>query len=177
MPEPIILKSTEFLDQRGKLEKFFWNDCEWKSLMDPIVEVFMTKSVVGSIRGLHFQIPPQAVNKVIKVINGKIFEIITDLRVGSPNFGLVSTFELTSTKSGSYSGIFIPKGFAHGYQALCDNTEVVYFMDGPFNQKYDTGINTDSFDITWPIAQMVKSSKDKNLIKLSDFKSPFIYEQ
>ena len=177
MPEPVILKSTEFLDQRGKLEKLLWNDCEWKSLMNPIAEVFMTKSVKGSIRGLHFQLPPHAVNKVIKVINGAVLEIVADLRVGSPNFGFIRTFELTAVTSGSESGIFIPKGFAHGYQALRDDTEVIYFMDGPFKQEYDTGINTDSFDIDWPIMEAVKSTRDNNLSKLSDFKSPFIYEQ
>jgi dTDP-4-dehydrorhamnose 3,5-epimerase-like enzyme len=79
MPEPVILKSTEFLDQRGKLEKLLWNDCEWKSLMNPITEVFMTKSVKGSIRGLHFQLPPHAVGA-----QGGGGVILNCWRAGSP---------------------------------------------------------------------------------------------
>jgi dTDP-4-dehydrorhamnose 3,5-epimerase len=176
MHEPIIIKSTEFPDQRGKLEKLLWNDCEWRSLIDPIIEVFITKSKKGCVRGLHFQNPPHAVNKVIKVINGTILEVVIDLRVGSPRFGKLKTLELKASSHQSDSGIFIPKGFAHGYQALTDDTEVLYFMDGEYNQECDSGINTDSFDISWPITEIVKSTRDETLLELSDFESPFTYD-
>ena len=176
MAEIITIKSTEFPDNRGKLEKILWDDCEWKSKLDSIVEVFMTKSIKGCVRGLHFQNPPHSVNKVIKVLSGSILEIVMDLRKKSPDFGIVRTFELKADILGGQTGIFIPKGFAHGYQALSENTEVLYFMDGTHKADYDAGINVDSLGIEWPIKQIIRSDRDKELQKFSDFESLFDYE-
>lgn len=176
MAEIITLKPTEHLDNRGKLEKLLWNDCDWKIHLESVVEVFLTRSVKGCVRGLHFQNPPYSVNKVIKVISGSIFEVVVDLRRASPNFGVVRTFELKADEKGAESGMFIPRGFAHGYQAISEDTQVLYFMDGSFKQDFDSGINIDSFRIEWPIKQVIRSERDKKLQHLSDFESLFIYD-
>jgi dTDP-4-dehydrorhamnose 3,5-epimerase len=171
-----ILPSKIFHDERGSLQKIFWAECGTPINFVNINEVFVTTSNKGSVRGLHFQIPPNAVNKMVTVIQGSVLEFIVDLRVGSNDYGVLKQIELDSSDPNKASGIFIPAGFAHGYQALEESTKVLYLMDGEFSQLCDSGINFNSFDINWPIKQTILSSRDQGLVNLKNFESPFSYE-
>ena len=125
----------------------------------------------GVVRGLHFQRPPFAQTKLIRVIEGEILDVIVDLRKSSETFGKVFTVKLSAENK---TQLLVPKGFAHGYATLSDTARVLYKVDQYYNKNYDTGIHPLSLvlDIDWGVTPIL-SEKDKNLIDYSYFKSPF----
>ena len=126
----------------------------------------------GVIRGLHFQRPPFAQSKLIRVICGRILDIIVDLRKSSDTHGQVFSIELSSENK---IQLFVPKGFAHGYATLSDTATVLYKVDQYYNKNYDTGIHplSESLSINWQVSDALLSEKDQALIDFKDFKSPF----
>ena len=125
----------------------------------------------GVVRGLHFQRPPFAQTKLIRVIEGEILDVIVDLRKASETFGKVFTVKLSAENKNQ---LLVPKGFAHGYATLSDSATVLYKVDQYYNKKYDTGIHplSSDLDIDWG-GTPILSEKDQNLIDYSEFKSPF----
>ena len=125
----------------------------------------------GVVRGLHFQRPPFAQTKLIRVIEGEILDVIVDLRKSSETFGKVFAVKLSAQNK---LQLLVPKGFAHGYATLSDSATVLYKVDQYYNKNYDTGIHPLSLtlDIDWGVTPIL-SEKDQNLIDYSDFKSPF----
>jgi len=122
-----------------------------------------SKSVpAGVLRGLHFQTPPFEQSKLVRVIRGAVFDVAVDLRRGSPAFGRWRGFELSER---NFDMLFIPRGFAHGFCTLEENTEIVYKVDNPYSPENDTGIiwNDPELAISWPVAEPVLSEKDKRL--------------
>ena len=125
----------------------------------------------GIIRGLHFQRPPFAQSKLIRVIEGRILDVIVDLRKTSETFGKVFSIELSAENK---MQLLVPKGFAHGYATLTDSATVLYKVDQYYNKNYDTGIHplSSGLSIDWGVKPIL-SEKDQNLLDYSDFKSPF----
>tara|TARA_B110000444_G_scaffold261018_1_gene310514 strand:- start:13370 stop:13927 length:558 start_codon:yes stop_codon:yes gene_type:complete len=117
----------------------------------------------NTLRGLHFQIPPYAQSKLIKVLSGSIFDVFVDLRKDSETF---QKFE-SCTLGPDDGWLYIPKGFAHGFSTLEDNTNVSYKVDNYYSKDHERGINwNDSFfSIDWPIdiEKKIISEKDSNL--------------
>jgi len=124
------------------------------------------------IRGLHFQRPPFAQSKLIRVLSGCILDVIVDLRKSSDTFGQVFSIELSSENK---TQLLVPKGFAHGYATLSDMATVLYKVDQYFNKLYDTGIHplSESLSIDWQVSDALLSNKDQTLTDFKDFKSPF----
>ena len=125
----------------------------------------------GVVRGLHFQRPPFAQTKLIRVIEGEILDVIVDLRKSSETYGRVFSIQLTALNK---IQIIVPKGFAHGYATLSESATVLYKVDQYYQKSYDTGIHPLSEDlgIDWGVKPIL-SEKDQNLMNYSDFKSPF----
>ena len=125
----------------------------------------------GVVRGLHFQRPPFAQTKLIRVIEGEILDVIVDLRKTSETFGKVFTVKLSAENK---TQLLVPKGFAHGYATLSDSATVLYKVDQYYNKSYDTGIHplSEVLPIDWGVSTIL-SEKDQNLPDYSDFKSPF----
>ena len=125
----------------------------------------------GVVRGLHFQRPPYAQTKLIRVIEGEILDVIVDLRKSSKTFGKVFSVKLTAQNK---LQLLVPKGFAHGYATLSNRATVLYKVDQYYNESYDTGIHPLSKDlgIEWQV-ESILSEKDQNLPDYSDFKSQF----
>jgi len=121
---------------------------------------------------LHFQRPPFAQSKLIRVICGRILDIIVDLRKSSDTHGQVFSIELSSENK---TQLFVPKGFAHGYATLSDTATVLYKVDQYYNKNYDTGIHplSESLSIDWRVSEVLLSEKDQQLIDFENFKSPF----
>lgn len=121
----------------------------------------------GTIRGMHFQKPPKAENKIVQCIRGAIYDVAIDLRQGSPTYGQWVAEELTEDNRKMF---LIPKGFAHGFQSSRDNSEILYFLSEFYSPEYESGVRwDDSFlNIKWPIKDPILSEKDKNwpLIKI-----------
>lgn len=130
----------------------------------------------GTVRGLHFQNPPFAQAKLIRVARGAIFDVAVDIRAGSPTFGKPVGIEL-SAENGLQ--LFIPAGFAHGFATLRPLTEIAYKVSAPYSAEHDRGIlwSDPRLRIRWPLAEdeAVISAKDAALPLLSEIETPFKY--
>jgi dTDP-4-dehydrorhamnose 3,5-epimerase len=113
----------------------------------------------GTVRGLHFQRPPHAETKLVRVIRGAIFDVVVDIRPDSPTRGRWISVEL-STENGRQ--IYIPEGFAHGFQTLLDETEIEYAISTPYAPGFGDGYRHDdpAFAINWPLPVSAISDKD-----------------
>jgi dTDP-4-dehydrorhamnose 3,5-epimerase len=128
----------------------------------------------GTVRGLHFQKPPAAQAKLVRVARGSIYDVAVDLRRKSASYGKFAAATL-SAEDGKQ--IFIPAGFAHGYCTLEPDTEVLYKVDAGYAPETEGGIlwNDPDLGISWPIdaGEACLSERDKTLVRIGDFDSPF----
>jgi dTDP-4-dehydrorhamnose 3,5-epimerase len=132
---------------------------------------------LGTVRGLHFQAPPQAQAKLVRVLSGAIYDVAVDIRRGSPSYGRWSGARL-SAEGGEQQ--FVPVGFAHGYCTLAANTEVAYKCDTYYAPEREGGISATDPEIAieWPFPTeaMSLSKRDQALPPLRDLASPFRFE-
>jgi len=129
----------------------------------------------GVLRGLHFQFPPRAQTKLVRVTHGEVLDVVVDLRAGSPTYGQWKSFVLSGE---NFLQLLVPKGFAHGYLTLTPDVEFLYKVDDVYAPDCDSGIvwNDPDLGIDWGITDPVLSPKDTQLGRFKDFKSPFVYE-
>jgi len=115
----------------------------------------------GTLRGMHYQLPPAAEVKLVRCIRGALHDVILDLRSDSPTFGRSFGIELSAENR---QMLYVPKGFAHGFLTLADDTEAFYFVDELYAPQYERGIRWDDprFGIVWPFPPTVLSEKDAN---------------
>ena len=153
-----------FSDERGIFtelynKKVFQNfDIECDFVQDNLSESINK----NTMRGLHFQNPPYEQAKLVKVISGSIYDVFIDLREKSENFERCGSYILSEDDG----FLLIPKGFAHGFLTLTDNTKVLYKVDNYYNKEHERGIrwNDPFFNINWPTENnVVVSKKDSNL--------------
>jgi len=130
---------------------------------------------VGTVRGLHFQSPPHAQDKLVRCGKGRLFDVAVDVRKGSPTYGHWVGEEL-SFENGKQ--LLVPKGFLHGFMTLEPDTEIIYKCSDYYAPECDGAVRWDSCGIDWPldVAAPVLSDKDKIAPLLADFDSPFVYE-
>ncbi|MBS0331978.1 MAG: dTDP-4-dehydrorhamnose 3,5-epimerase [Proteobacteria bacterium] len=122
----------------------------------------------GTLRGLHFQKPPFAQGKLVRVLKGAVFDVAVDVRAGSPTFGQWTGAALTAEGG---EQIWVPRGFAHGYMTLTDDTEIFYKVDNDYAPQSEGGLmwNDPDIGIAWPLdVEPVLSDKDKVLPRLKD---------
>jgi dTDP-4-dehydrorhamnose 3,5-epimerase len=131
----------------------------------------------GTLRGLHFQVPPAAQAKLVTVLRGRILDVAVDVRRGSPTFGKYVSTELSSA---SGHQVYIPIGFAHGFLTLEDDVVVMYKTSDYYAPAHDSGIRWNDPDIAfpWPLkdTEIITSDKDRRLPVLKEFVSPFVYD-
>lgn len=132
----------------------------------------------GVVRGLHFQSPPHAQDKLVRVLRGSIQDVAVDIRKGSPTYAKHVTVMLSAD---NWRQLWIPKGFAHGFCTLEPNTEVLYKVTDYYAPKHDCGLAWDDPDlgIDWTVAanEAILSAKDMNHPKLDELPEYFIYGQ
>lgn len=128
----------------------------------------------GVIRGLHYQLNPNAQTKLVRVIAGAIFDVVVDIRQGSPTYGQWEGFELTAVNKHQ---LFVPQGFAHGFCTILPNTEVLYKVDSLYSAGHDRGIawNDPALGIEWPEVKPILSNKDMRLPLLADAENNFVF--
>lgn len=121
----------------------------------------------GSVRGMHFQHPPAAEAKLIRCLRGSVFDVAVDLRAGSPTFLHWHGVELSENNGAQF---FIPEGFAHGFQALTDNVQLLYMHTASWQRTHEGGLRPDdpAMAISWPLPLMQVSEKDRNAPLLDD---------
>ena len=169
----LIIEPQLFKDDRG----FFYESYNKNNLDKVINVVFVqdneSKSDKGVVRGLHFQFPPFEQAKLVRCVSGKIFDVAVDLRKNSKTYGKFFSIELSSENN---KQLFVPKGFAHGFQVLSETAIVSYKVDNYYNPKSDAGIiwNDKDLSINWSIdVKPILSVKDLKLMPFKELKSPF----
>jgi len=135
-----------------------------------------SKSKKGVLRGLHYQLPPFAQTKLVRVIQGRVLDVAVDIRRGSPTFGQYVAVELSSDNK---KQLLVPRGFAHAFVVLEDDTIFAYKVDSYYSPECDRGIayNDDSIGVDWVLLkdELILSDKDKKQPKLSQTDDLFEY--
>jgi dTDP-4-dehydrorhamnose 3,5-epimerase/CDP-3, 6-dideoxy-D-glycero-D-glycero-4-hexulose-5-epimerase len=166
-----LLKPTTFTDIRGVFVKTFSKELYEQLSIDPqIEESFYSTSHKDVLRGMHFHLPPKEHTKLVYVVSGSIRDVVLDLRKESKTYG--KTFQATLSENNKHI-IYIPKGCAHGFLSLEDNTTTVYMQSGGYSKEHDSGVNPLSIGVDWGISNPILSERDNAFVSLDDFKSPF----
>ena len=172
-----LFEPKVFGDDRG----YFFESYNEKLMADAgITTVFrqdnQSFSRYGVIRGLHFQLNPYSQSKLVRVVEGEIYDVALDLRKGSPTFGKWFGIELSAQNKRQ---LYIPQGFAHGFSVLSQQATILYKCDNFYNQQYEGGVIYDdpALGIDWKIdpAGAIVSDKDKTLPTLDKVETNFIY--
>jgi dTDP-4-dehydrorhamnose 3,5-epimerase len=152
IPDVRIVATRWFEDGRGSFSETF-NRARWRESgieSDFVQDNQALSRQAGTLRGLHFQRPPMAQAKLVRVTRGAIFDVAVDIRVGSPWFGRWAATELSAANR---LQLFVPPGFAHGYLTLAPDTEVLYKVDAYWAPEHEGGIAWDDPDVAigWPL--------------------------
>lgn len=161
IPDVRVIASNPIEDERGYLNRIFCQNDFEKFISSNIVQINHTLTKTkGTIRGLHYQKKPYSEIKIIKCIRGSVFDVALDLRKKSPFF-LKYHSEILSSKNNKI--IIIPEGFAHGFQTLTENCELIYFHTQFYNKKSELGISPydKKINIKWPKKITYISDRDK----------------
>ena len=170
LPGVVIIEPTVFEDSRGRFSETF-SERDFGRLVAPVhfVQDNESHSRRGVVRGLHFQREPHAQAKLIRVSRGRIMDVAVDMRRSSATFGRWVSVELSA---GNRRQLFIPRGFAHGFVALDDDSIVTYKVDGYYAPASDAGVlwSDPALGIDWGIApdKAIVSAKDAALPRLAD---------
>jgi dTDP-4-dehydrorhamnose 3,5-epimerase len=178
IPEILVLKPAKFGDERG----FFSETYNRKRFaeagidLDFVQDNHARSAQAGTVRGLHFQTPPFAQDKLLRVVKGAVLDVAVDVRHGSPTFGRHVAVELSE---GAWNQILVPVGFAHGYCTLTPDTEVIYKVTNYYAPKNDAGMlwNDPDLGIDWPVRaeDAILSDKDRALPRFADLPVHFTY--
>lgn len=170
-----IIEPRLFKDARGYFyESFNQKEFKEKVCCTTFVQDNESKSSYGVIRGLHFQKPPFAQSKLVRVIKGAVLDVAVDIRKDSPTFGQYVSVELTGE---NHRQFFIPRGFAHGFSVLSEEVIFQYKCDNFYSPQSEGAIawNDSDLNIDWriPVEEVVLSEKDSKHPKLKDWQSVF----
>lgn len=158
-------------DERGAFVKTFHAErfaeaglpVDWR-------EEFYSSSRKGVIRGMHFQTPPHDHEKLVYCVQGRVLDVVVDLRRLSPTYGRHAAVELHAAKG---NGLFIPKGIAHGFLALTDDVLMTYKVTSVHAPAHDAGIHWNSFGLDWGVEDPIVSVRDRAHPPLGEFVSPW----
>lgn len=179
IPEVKIIKPKKHGDYRG----FFSETYNKQSLaehginLDFVQDNHSFSSQKGTLRGLHFQSPPFAQDKLVRVIRGSILDVAVDIRKNSPTYG---QYVKAVISADAWNQILIPKGFAHGLLTLEENTELLYKVTGFYDQESDLGLawNDPDLNINWDFSdEIILSEKDKIQPAFKDLGDYFTYQK
>lgn len=178
IPGLLVFEPKVFEDSRGYFfESYNETIFRQEGINTHWVQDNQSSSGFGVIRGLHYQLPPFAQSKLVRVLKGKILDVAVDIRKGSPTYGTVFTQKLSAKNK---KQLLIPAGFAHGFSVLSEKAEVMYKCDGFYNKESEAGIiyNDVELNIDWgiPARLAIISDKDKLLPSLKDCNNTFVYQ-
>ena len=180
IPEIRLIEPDRHQDPRGYFsETYNRRDLAKLGIPDELVQDNHSLSTeIGTVRGLHYQLPPAAQAKLVRVVRGSILDVAVDIRRGSPTFGRHVAQTLSAAQGGQ---MFVPVGFAHGFCVLEPDTEVLYKVSAYYSSAHDRGLrwNDPELAIAWPVgpATAVLSDKDRSLPWLRDLEERdlFVY--
>lgn len=173
-----IIEPRRFGDERGFFSES-WNkrtlEQEGLSLPEFVQDNHSFSSARGTVRGLHFQLPPHAQGKLVRCGRGRIFDVAIDVRRGSPTYGHWHGEELSFDNGRQ---LWVPTGFLHGFMTLEDDCEIVYKCTDYYDPECDGAVRWDSAGIDWPLAGVDPTLSDKDRVAptLGEFDSPFEHQ-
>ncbi len=179
LPDVLVIEPMLHGDERGYFMETFRQDLLEKEVGYQVnfIQDNESKSSKGVLRGLHYQLPPFAQSKLVRVIEGQVLDIAVDIRVGSPTYGHHIAIELTGENK---KQVFIPHGFAHGFVVLSDFALFAYKVDNLYSPNHDRGISFEdrALAIDWllPRAELKLSEKDKNQPLFKDVETGFKFD-
>lgn len=177
IPEVVILEPKVYQDDRGYFFEAFSEEV-FSHLVTPthFVQDNESRSSYGVVRGLHFQAPPYAQAKLVRVVKGSVLDVAVDLRKGSPSYGTHVAVELSEE---NHRMLFIPRGFAHGFSVLSPDAIFQYKCDNYYTPQSEGAVAWDdpTLSIDWrvPTQDVILSVKDTYHPRLDGFDTPFIY--
>lgn len=158
-------------DIRGSFTKLYHKpDFDAENIPIYIEEIYYSVSGKDVIRGMHFQVPPADHEKLVSVISGSVVDVVVDLRRDSSSYQKAFEFHLSADKP---QALYIPRGFAHGFRSLEENTVMMYMVSSGYIREQDAGIAFDSIDYDWKTDNPVLSKRDRSFPKMREFDSPF----
>jgi dTDP-4-dehydrorhamnose 3,5-epimerase len=172
----ILIEPTVHDDGRGYFMESFRQDAFESAIGYKVnfIQDNESKSTKGVLRGLHYQLPPYAQAKLVRVTEGSVLDVAVDIRKSSPTYGQHVAVELTSENKHQ---LFVPHGFAHGFVVLSKSATFAYKVDSYYAPEYDQGIrfNDEQLDINWKLPNQILqlSEKDRGLPSIDKIKSPF----
>ena len=179
LPGVVILTPARFGDARGYFSES-WSERRLADLgidLNFVQDNHSFSAQIGTVRGLHFQAPPRAQDKLVRCGQGALLDVAVDIRSGSPHFGKSVAVEL-SAENGRQ--LLVPKGFLHGFVSLQPNTEILYKCTDYYAPETEGAVlwNDTTLAIEWGVTDQTAclSEKDTNAPRFADFQSPFIFE-
>lgn len=179
IPDLMLIEPPRFEDARGYLSVTYDKArlAAHGIELDVVQDNQSLSRVPGTLRGLHFQTPPYAQPKLLRVLRGRIIDVAVDIRRGSPTYGHHVTAELDA---GRGQQIWIPAGFAHGFMTLEPDTLVHYKIGAPYMPAHEAGIiwNDPDIGIVWPIPadRVILSERDRTWPMLKNYDTPFVFD-
>lgn len=161
-------------DLRGSFIKIYQKSLFSKyNLDDDFCEEYYSVSSKNVLRGFHFQLPPRDHTKLVFCIRGKVIDVVIDLRKGSPTYSTHHVFTLSGAIG---NGIYIARGFAHGFLALEDESTLLYNVSSEYVPDSDAGIKWNSVGVKWPDVDYIISARDDSFPKFCEWLSPFTWK-
>jgi len=176
IPEIIHIEPEIFDDQRGFFAEIYkHSEFQEYGIKASFAQINHSKSLKGVLRGLHYQKDPMAQGKLITVVEGEIFDVVVDIRVGSPTYGKWVTATLDAQRKNM---LYIPEGFAHGFCVLSETAQLVYYCTQVYSPEHKRGIvwNDTELNIIWPVEKPILSNIDRDLPPLSQADNNFSYK-
>lgn len=171
----LIIKTGVFQDDRGFFSESYSRDI-WATagFEDTFVQDNLSKSKKGTLRGMHYQIKPEGMGKLVRCVQGAVFDVAVDLRQGSPTFGKWFGLELSGE---NHLSLWVPAGFAHGFVALEDDSLVHYKCTAHHAPDCERSLNyaCPKVGIAWPMTATIITQKDQDAPMLGDAETNFTY--
>jgi dTDP-4-dehydrorhamnose 3,5-epimerase len=164
-----VIETDPIIDARGRFERLF-RESDWTAVRAELHFTQVNLSTTahrGTVRGMHFQRPPAAEAKLIRCVRGRVFDVAVDVRTASPTFLCWHAVELDADRP---QELFIPEGFAHGFQALSDDAQLLYLHTAPWTPACEAGMRHDDprLAIRWPLPVANLSERDRDHPLIAD---------
>ncbi|MFA5073010.1 MAG: dTDP-4-dehydrorhamnose 3,5-epimerase [Nitrospirota bacterium] len=175
LPGLFLIKPKMFGDQRGFFLEFYkHSDFVKAGIKEHFVQDNYSRSERGVLRGLHYQKNPHAQGKLMCCMRGHIYDVAVDVRIGSPEYGKWTAVELSEENRHM---LYVPPGFAHGFQVLSETADVVYKCTKEYSPEDEQGIiwNDPDLNVTWPLSDPILSKKDVLNPRLNECGKDFFY--
>lgn len=160
-------------DSRGSFVKIYQKSLFSKyNLNNNFCEEYYSTSSKNVLRGFHFQLPPHDHAKMVFCMSGEVFDVVIDLRKGSPTYRMHHVFSLSGSIG---NGLYVDRGFAHAFLALTDGSTLLYNVTSEYSPANDTGIKWNSAGVKWPGDNFIISARDNTFPTLDKWDSPFVW--